>query len=71
MVRNIEREVRENRLRRMADRQGIEIHKNRRRDRRAKDYGLWSLNDPDRGVVLSGLSTDEVETYLLRDLEDQ
>ena len=63
--------TREDRLRRMAKRQGIVITKTRRIDRRAKDYGTWTLDDPDRGVELTGLSTDEVETYLLRDLEDQ
>lgn len=45
--------VRENRLRRMAERQGFGLKKSRRRDRRARDYGeLWLLwlesPDPDQ-----------------------
>jgi hypothetical protein len=36
--------ARENRLRRMADRQGLTLHKPRRRDTRALDYGeLWLM----------------------------
>lgn len=45
--------VHENRLRRMADRQGLALHKPRRRDRRAVDYDhRWLLRldapTPDR-----------------------
>lgn len=57
--------VRVNRLRRMAQRQGIVLHKSRRRDERAKDYATWTVLDPDRDVVLSGLTADQVERYLL------
>jgi hypothetical protein len=35
--------VRENRLRRMADRQGLQLVKSRRRDPRAVDYGTYAL----------------------------
>jgi hypothetical protein len=35
--------VRENRLRRMADRQGLKLVKSRRRDPRALDYGTYAL----------------------------
>jgi predicted transcriptional regulator len=35
--------VRENRLRRMARRQGWVLEKSPRRDRRARDYGLYRL----------------------------
>ncbi len=40
--------VRENRLRRTAERQGLAIAKSRRRDRLAKDYGLYWVVDPGR-----------------------
>jgi hypothetical protein len=48
--------VRENRLRRMADRQGYALRKPRRRDPRALDYGeLWLMQcwvqDPSSGRV--------------------
>lgn len=42
--------VRENRLRRMAERQGLELRKSRRRDPRAKDYGRWYIVDVEREI---------------------
>jgi hypothetical protein len=60
-----EGKVRSNRLRRMAGRQGIALSKVNRRDPLAKDYDRWSLLDPDRDVVLSGLTIDQVERYLI------
>jgi len=56
--------VRENRARRAAERQGISVSKNARRDPRALDYGLWSLDDPRRGVQHANLRLDQVEAYL-------
>lgn len=38
--------VRENRLRRMADRQGLRLMKSRRRDPRALDFGTYWLVEP-------------------------
>ena len=35
--------VNENRLRRVADRQGLQLRKSRRRDPNAVDYGLYAL----------------------------
>ena len=46
--------VRENRLRRMADRQGLEIHKSRRRDPRAIDYDRWLILDARTNAVVAG-----------------
>jgi hypothetical protein len=37
--------IRENRLRRMAERQGLRLEKSRRRDPRAVDYGTYWLID--------------------------
>jgi hypothetical protein len=67
--------IRENRLRRMASRQRIEMHKSRRRDPLAWDYGrYWLL--PTLGEVIGaagspgtvgdppGLTLDEVEELL-------
>lgn len=56
--------VRENRARRAAQRQGILISKNARRDPRALDYGLWSLDDPQRGIQHINLRLDQIEAYL-------
>lgn len=63
--------VRENRLRRMAERQGLRLVKSRRRDPQAVDYGTyglidpflnaWILADPNFGY---GHSLDEIAEYL-------
>jgi len=66
-----EDKVRENRLRRAAQRQSLTLVKSRRRDERATDYGTYMLLDTQTsGVVASGLQSgygltlDEVETAL-------
>ena len=62
--------VRENRLRRAAERQGLFLHKTRRRDPRAIDYGLWMLVDAATNTVAAHgakhewLTLEEVEEYL-------
>ena len=57
--------VRENRLRRMADRQGLRLQKSRRRDVRALDYGTYQLVDVQNVVVAEDLAgLDEVEAVL-------
>ena len=67
--------VRENRLRRMAERQGLEIQKSRRRDRRAIDYDRWLILDPHTNTIVAGaegtfrhgMTIDAVEAYLMGD----
>jgi hypothetical protein len=61
--------VRENRLRRMAERQGLTLRKSRRRDPRALEYGLFDLVEATeradgtyRGRPM--LTLDEVEAQL-------
>lgn len=71
--------VRENRLRRMASRQGLNLVKSRRRDPRATDYAKYWLYDPDGKAWelyqlgerheaevggRHGLTLDEVEKHL-------
>ena len=64
--------VRENRLRRMADRQGLKLWRSRRRDTDAIDYGLYALTTQDTGglmhhpgpISVFELDLDEVEDYL-------
>jgi hypothetical protein len=65
--------IRENRLRRMAARQGLALHKSRRRDPRAIDYGRYwfvlaeGAKHYSRALVPSpaqGLTIDEVERLL-------
>ena len=67
--------VRENRLRRMADRQGLRLEKSRRRDPHANDYGLYNLFAHDTGGAVWPsapwgpfvATLDEVEEYLTSD----
>ncbi|MGD2100831.1 MAG: hypothetical protein PVG83_01215 [Acidimicrobiia bacterium] len=63
--------VRENRLRRMAERQGLRLVKSRRRDPRALDYGVFWLrkgDDPERVVFggTKGADLDAIEKRLTR-----
>ena len=55
--------VRENRLRRMAGRQGYRLVKSRRRDPLAVDYGKYRIETAD-GVEATGLTLDEAERRL-------
>jgi hypothetical protein len=65
--------VRENRLRRMAERQGFRLVKSRRRDPRAINYGRYRIEAAD-GVEATGfdspmgwgLTLDEAEAKLTR-----
>ena len=65
--------VRENRLRRVADRRGLRLMKSRSRDPHAVDYGLYALIDQQHnGAVNPSIanrwvcswSLDEVDIYL-------
>lgn len=53
MVTTIEK-TRETRLRRMAERQGLALHKNRRRDPRALDFGEYYISDPNTSALVAG-----------------
>lgn len=64
--------VRENRLRRKAERMGLRLEKSRRRDPDAVDFGLYALVTleyggaihPDRAGSVFALDLDEVEEWL-------
>ena len=63
--------VRENRLRRKARRQGLELQKSRRRDPHALDYGTYQLVDATTGSVVTstltagyGLTLGDIEREL-------
>jgi hypothetical protein len=58
--------VRENRLRRMAARQGLQLLKSRRRDPRALDYGTYWLVDAS-GVEVATGDVDAIEARLTRE----
>lgn len=57
--------VRENRLRRKAERQGYKLVKSRRRDPDATDYGTYQLV-PEKGKPRTFDSMDAIETFLTR-----
>lgn len=63
--------IRENRLRRMAERQGLRLVKSRRRDPRALGYGTYMLVDANTKVIVAsglsdgyGLDLDTIEEEL-------
>jgi hypothetical protein len=66
--------VRENRLRRAAERQGLKLHKSRTRDPRAISFDRWWIGDALTGNVVAGMgelgrphwTLDDVEEYLNR-----
>lgn len=67
----MDEKIRENRLRRIAERQGLAVQKSRRRDPRALDYGKYRIIDPEINGVVAGASPwnysmdlDEVEEWL-------
>lgn len=51
--------TRENRLRRMAKRQGLELRRNPRRDPRAVDFGSYMLVNPDTEMVVADFGWDK------------
>jgi hypothetical protein len=71
--------VRENRLRRMAERQGLTLVKSRRRDPRALDYGCWMIVDAETNGVVAGtevagrpsMDLDDVEAWLTRPRDEE
>jgi hypothetical protein len=76
MATDIDEKVRENRLRRAAERQGLKLVKSRRRDPRALGYGGYMIIDPDLNAVVAGeldssqaLDLDQVEAWLDGDVE--
>ena len=69
-----EEKVRENRLRRMAERQRLALRKSRRRDPNAYDHGTYAIIDPSTNAVATflegqefGLTLDDVEAWLTSD----
>ncbi|MGB4779794.1 hypothetical protein [Microbacterium sp.] len=63
--------VRENAVRRAAERQGLTLSRSRRRDPRSLGYGTYGLRDAETGTfVLAdertgyGFTLDQIEAYL-------
>ena len=55
----------------MADRQGLELHKARRIDKRALDYGKYALVWPGRRGRRFELTLDDVERLLTGEEENR
>jgi hypothetical protein len=68
MAASTQEKVRENRLRRMATRQGLQLVKSRRRDPRALDYGTYWLVD-ESGVEVASGDADAIERWLTGEAE--
>ena len=62
--------VRENRLRRMAERQGLRLVKSRRRDPRAIDYGTYMLVNAEINGVVAGTAGTGRPNFTLDDVEN-
>ncbi len=67
----MEEKVRENRIRRIAERRGFTVNKSRRRDPGAIDFGGYMLVDEHKNFVVLGGSPnafscdlDEIEAFL-------
>lgn len=67
----VEYKTYENRIRRVADRQGLKLEKSRSRDPRATEHGTYRLYDPATNTVVShnppggyGLSLTDVDREL-------
>lgn len=63
--------IRENRLRRMAARQGLRLVKSRRRDPRAFDYGRYMLLDEQTNGVVAGTEVIGQPSWDLDDVEER
>jgi hypothetical protein len=71
--------VRENKLRRAAHRQGLQLAKSRARDPRAIDFGRYVLRDELTTGVVFGIGVhqrftatlDDIEAYLARPIDDR
>lgn len=61
--------VRENRLRRMAERQDVALVKSRRRDPRASDYGMYMIVDPNTNGIIAGTAATGRPNFTLDDVE--
>ncbi len=62
MASSTDEKVRENRVRRMAERQGLRLVKSRRRDPRALDYGGYWLLNAYNAVVEGGEHGEPLDT---------
>ena len=65
----MENKVRENRLRRAAERQGFMLERSRRRDERATAYGLYAIRMLDNGGTVNPCGVNDIHTWTLDEVE--
>jgi hypothetical protein len=61
--------LRENRLRHMAERRSLRLHRSRRRDPHAPDYGRYMLRDASTRVIVAGTTSTGNAVWTLKDVE--
>jgi hypothetical protein len=59
----------ENRVRLMAERRSMRLHRSRRRDPQAVDYGRYMLRDANSRVAVAGISSEGRAMWTLSDIE--
>jgi hypothetical protein len=59
----------ENRIRRMAERRSLRLHRSRRRDPSASDYGHYMLRDVNTRVIVAGTTSTGKALWTLNDVE--
>lgn len=69
MATSTDEKVYENRVRRMAERQGLRLVKSKRRDPHAIDYGKYMLVDAATDEVVAGVNGTERPEFSLDDAE--
>jgi hypothetical protein len=62
-------DVREDRVRRLAERRSMRLQRSRRRDPEAADYGRYLLRDVNSCVPVAGTTPDGRAMWTLRDVE--
>ena len=59
----------ENRVRHMAERRSLRLHRSRRRDPHAPDYGRYMLRDASTRVIVAGTTSTGNAIWTLKDVE--
>jgi hypothetical protein len=61
--------LRENRVRRLAERRSLRLLRSRRRDPRAPDYGRYMVRDANTRIIVAGTTSTGSALWTLKDVE--
>jgi hypothetical protein len=61
--------LREHRLRLLAEQRSLRLHRSRRRDPTAPDYGRYMLRDASTRIIVAGATSTGKATWTLSDVE--